>query len=666
MTTTIFFQSDSGFSNKALGVLRSATERVYGEEKVAWVNEGVGINFGTVSTAGIRSLSPWAMERYPNAEAMVAFALYRYKHGCLPPAPQALYLDIETHGLEHRWNMPPSEYFRLGQYAMRNDSVTLTTDYDDVLMEIGGSRIIVAHNGHGFDWSVLLGNNALNLAREGRLFDTMVHASLVIPAPETYMNRKGQILVKTNKPEAARRWLSLDNLSFQLGLEGKIGDLTKLAEKYGGYGSIPLDNAEYLTYAEQDVIALRDLTAALWWMEPPTPYHWREQLTAAIDSQMSRNGFALDIEQATDHRNVLRDRTEVVLADLVTRYDFPTEGKMPWRSKVGKGAIFTALADVGIVPSEIPDWPLTDTGNISLGGEAMVEGTKGTSAEGLGEALAEIMGLRPLAQQALDYCQDDGRVHPEIDSLQRSGRHSTCKPGLTTYDQSEKFYFVASPGCKLVAFDYSAADVHAVAGMSGDTEFAKRLAPGVDSHDVSGRLFFGAAEYAADRANLRPLAKAAGLALGYRVGVTRLSTLIGVTKGKARNIIAAYQAAYPDVFAWQERVTEEGMSGWVENDWGRRMVVNPERSYTQASGLLGQSVTREILVDSLIRMLDCDDRLITWVVAQIHDELLFDIPTTELEWALPAIQKCMETDFRGIHFPVSVGEPANNWAEASH
>src|SRR5690606_8307043 len=104
--------------------------------------------------------------------------------------------------------------------------------------------------------------------------------------------------------------------------------------------------------------------------------------------------------------------------------------------------------------------------------------------------------------------------------------------------------------------------------------------------------------------------KALGHAYAYRAGPKTLSNTAKQPLEVAERFVAAMNDAYPDVIRWQERVTREGESGWVTNDWGRRMMVDvtyengrrKTRAWTQAPALYGQSGTREIVVDALIRM----------------------------------------------------------------
>jgi len=120
-------------------------------------------------------------------------------------------------------------------------------------------------------------------------------------------------------------------------------------------------------------------------------------------------------------------------------------------------------------------------------------------------------------------------------------------------------------------------------------------------------------------------------------------------------------------------VIKEGRRGYVVNAWGRRMLVDKDKEFTQAPALYGQSGTREIVVDGLIRMARRDIRSITYLVAQVHDALVFSLPRDELDYWLPLIKECMETTWQPpdgsgmpVHFPVEAGKPALNWHDASH
>ena len=105
------------------------------------------------------------------------------------------------------------------------------------------------------------------------------------------------------------------------------------------------------------------------------------------------------------------------------------------------------------------------------------------------------------------------------------------------------------------------------------------------------------------------------------------------------------------------------------NEWGRVMPVDKDRVFTQAPALHGQSGTREIVCDGLLKL---PIRILKMLVAQIHDEVIFSIPKKELEEVCDIIQRALETTFKprrggqSMEFVVSRGPAAKNWMEATH
>lgn len=612
----------------------------------------------------------------------------------------ALFFDLETHNAGKQWGMEPRAFVRLMQYAWgRDGEVVLTTDYDEMVDVVKSARLVIGHNIHSFDLSVLFGKDStypLEMAMNKRVLDTFTWASVVMPAPDVWEHYTGrtEYTVKDGKVDVgvAMKWLGLNQLNTTLGLSGKTEDLYELAKKYNppktpkkdiDYGLIPLDDPDFLAYAVQDVVAARQLATRL--LNEPggvSPYIWREQKFAAICAQNTRNGFYLDIDLATRRVAELAAKRDSILSMLIDKYGLPSEGKQPWRSAAGKAAIFAALADFGISPDLNPEWPKTATGNPSLGGKELISLTEGTDAEDLGSALAELGGMRPLAQQALDYLQPDGAVHPDISYLQRSGRLSTTKPGLTTWTARgpgavEKSYFIARPGHKLVEFDYSNADARVVAAYSGDKEYIKRFDPDVDAHELTGRLVFGDETYDSDPARFRQISKMFTHAYSYGA---RANTLLrqalkqgaDVDIATCQRFVEVMDTTYADVVRWQQTAAEQGKRGWITNDWGRRMRVSNGRSFTQSSALLGQSGTREILVDGLVRLAEKDLKYITWLKGQIHDAAVFEIPEEEVDKGAEVIVESLSTTWGPSHggqrvdFTLSSGRPADDWFHAGH
>lgn len=468
-------------------------------------------------------------------------------------------------------------------------------------------------------------------------------------------------------------------------------------------------------------------------------YAFREQCIAARMAVISSNGFRVDVEAAQARVDELSVRREDILQMLEEKYGFPTEGAAPWDTLEGKRAILAVLADHGITPETRPDWPKTPVWakreekrkeslakadelvekiavwwleandsslparsrqarqrwmaaaeaeiaslrseplppafGLSLGGNELLGLTEGTEAEDIGFALAELKGQRSLAQLALDSTHPDGFVHPEITTLQRSGRSSTTKPGLTVWTARgegavEKAYFIPDNDDEvLLEIDYSNADARIVAALSGDTKYAERFEPGADGHMINAIAAWGEAVVATDPKGYRQKAKVPGHGWGYRVGPGTLSRQTGMEFSEAKKFLTNMNKAFSVVVAWQDRTVKSVRNGLIWNDWGRPMQVEKGREFTQAPALLGQSGTREIAMDAILRM---PIQVLRSIKAFVHDAIVFSVPKAHFEKWRDGIVKVMEASFKPrvggqlIDFPVEAGPPGANWYEAGH
>lgn len=591
---------------------------------------------------------------------------------------RTLVFDVETHSSELLWSMPPEEFVRLIGYKWAGGEVVLTTDLEELREQITRARWVVGHNISHFDLPAVFGVKSdvpLELAMQRRVYDTWVHAALVNPAPYSYVNRHGkQALADT--PAKMTKWFSLDEQAYQLGVPGKTHDLKALAKKYGGFGNIPIDDPEFREYLIGDVLAAERVAEALFKKGPLDSYALREQELSARAFVISSNGFRVDKERAEARVDELAVKREDIMDQLVDGYGFPTEGAAPWATTAGKEAIFAALKDAGVTKATRPDWPKTATGSLSLGGEALIQLTEGTPAKDFGRALAELKGQRSLAQLALDSMHPDGFAHPEITMLQRSGRWSTTKPGLTVWTARgpgavEKSYFLPdSDEEALIEFDYSNADARAVAAMSGDRAYAKRFEPGQDGHMLNAIAAWGEETVMSDVKKYRQMAKPLGHGWSYGGGYKTLSRQAGVLLEDAKRFCDGMAAAFSGIVAWQERVRKYARNyGYVMNEWGRKLYVEEGREFTQAPALLGQNATREIVADALLAL---PISLLRRVKAQIHDALCFSVPKDDWQWYRDELVELMSTTFKparggqAIEFPVEAGPAGANWYEAGH
>jgi DNA polymerase-1 len=593
----------------------------------------------------------------------------------------ALIFDIESHDSSLLFSMSPEEFVRLIGYRWVGHPTVITTDLDEIRNAIRQADTIVGHNIWNFDLRAIFGvhsTECLERVLRGDLvvYDTWVHAVLVHPAPYTYTNRLGKG-AKAEDVGQLKKWFSLDEQAHQLGVVGKTADLKKLAKIHGGFGSIPQDDPEYVDYLRGDIDATEAVARALLALGPLDQYALREQEIAARAAVISSNGLRLDVQAAQARVDQLAARREPLVAQLQKNYGLPTEGKAPWATNEGKAAILAALSDHGITPESRPDWPLTDTKNLSFGGDALIMLTKGTAAEDMGQALAELKGQRSLAQLALDSVHPDGFVHPDITMLQRSGRWSTTNPGLTVWTSRgegavEKAYFLPDSDDEvLLEVDYSNADARMVAALSGDRKFVERFEPGADGHTINAIAAWGEEVVATDPKGYRQKAKVPSHGWGYKIGAKKLASQTGMPLKEAAAFLSSMDKAFPGVVGWQAESTQRARRmGYVISEWGRKLWVEKGREFTQAPALEGQNGTREIVCDALLAM---PIPVLKRVKAQIHDALLFSVPKDSFEEYRDYLVDLMTTYFRpkrrgsqSMEFPCEAGPPGANWYEAGH
>lgn len=599
---------------------------------------------------------------YPNAQFYVQYALKCALGMDLHLFDDdVLIFDTETLSSEHRWNVHPRDFFRLGQYAWGEGPVVLTEDFDEIVEAVRSASLVIGHNIHTYDLSYMLGDDALGLP----VFDTFIHATCVTPAPDRFLNSRGVVQL-SNSPGSAKAFHSLENTAFTFGIPGKLGDLKDLAKRYGGgdVGAIPVDNEEYRAYAHQDVVVNRELARAMFSVAKPTSYEWREQEVAAINAQISRNGFRVDRAVAEARVRELQRRKDALLVDLVMDYGFPTQGKQPWRSNAGKQAILDILGP------DAKRLPKTKKGAPSLSGDAIKSVTVGTDNEALGEALGELLGQRSLAQLALENVHDDGFVHPEITSLQRSRRFSVSNPGLSVWTAHgpgavEKSYFVADDeDSVLYEMDFSAADARVVAAYSGDRRYLRDMTDeSFDAHAQTAQWCFGA-EYAKDPKEYRQRAKPVTHSIPYGAGGKRVSETVGIDLSQGYEVIKKFGQTYPSVARWMTRAREEGKNGTLKNAWGGVLYLEPGREYTQSPALFGQNGTRELLVDGMIRCRDAG--LLQYLKITVHDAVVFSFPRENHRELKRKAEACFTTKFREVPFPLTSGKPAGDWYRAGH
>ncbi|MCW8890414.1 MAG: DNA polymerase I, partial [Sedimenticola sp.] len=159
-----------------------------------------------------------------------------------------------------------------------------------------------------------------------------------------------------------------------------------------------------------------------------------------------------------------------------------------------------------------------------------------------------------------------------------TGRLSSSDPNLQNIPiRSEegrriRQAFIAEPGYKIVAADYSQIELRIMAHLSGDEGLLKAFAAGVDIHRATAAEVFDAAGPEDVTPDQRRSAKAINFGLIYGMSAFGLAKQLGIERGAAQRYVDLYFDRYPGVRAYMDRMRAEAHDkGFVETVFGRRL-----------------------------------------------------------------------------------------------
>ncbi len=275
-----------------------------------------------------------------------------------------------------------------------------------------------------------------------------------------------------------------------------------------------------------------------------------------------------------------------------------------------------------------------------------------------------------------------GRVHTSYhQAVAATGRLSSSDPNLQNIpirsEEGRKIRqaFIAAPGYKIVAADYSQIELRIMAHLSGDTGLLAAFSQGVDVHSATAAEVFDVPLDSVTN-DLRRSAKAINFGLIYGMSAFGLAKQLGLPRDKAQAYINLYFERYPGVKQYMDDIREQAkQNGYVETLFGRRLYLPDinarnaaQRQYAERTAINApmQGTAADIIK---LAMLACDQWLNdsgvdAKMIMQVHDELVFEVAETQLESCMAKIGEIM-SNAAELHVPllveVGVGE---NWDEA--
>ncbi len=274
-----------------------------------------------------------------------------------------------------------------------------------------------------------------------------------------------------------------------------------------------------------------------------------------------------------------------------------------------------------------------------------------------------------------------GRVHTSFNqTITATGRLSSSDPNFqnipirTEEGRKIRKAFIAEPGCKIIAADYSQIELRIIASLANDEKMIEAFHRGEDIHQRTAADVY---EIDLDEVSKgqRYAAKEVNFGILYGMGAWGLASRKHMSRERAQAFIEKYFAAHPEIQEYiGQTIALAHEQGYVETLFGRRRYL-PEinasmpRLRAAAERMAINMPVQGTAADLMkIAMINIQDKLHTVskktkMILQVHDELVFEVPEKEVGKLIPFITEQMNTVYKlraPIVTEVAVGD---NWGD---
>jgi DNA polymerase-1 len=268
------------------------------------------------------------------------------------------------------------------------------------------------------------------------------------------------------------------------------------------------------------------------------------------------------------------------------------------------------------------------------------------------ETWRELTKLKSTYMDALPQLVDErGRLHTTFNqTATTTGRLSSTDPNLqnipirTELGREIRSCFVAEQGHRLISADYSQVELRVLAHICGEQVLKDIFARGEDVHSATAAEMFGVAPEDIDPGT-RSKAKMINFGIVYGLSAYGLADRLDIPQEEAGEFIQRYLDRFPAVQRFiEETIKQATDEGYVKTLYGRKRRIPELRSRKWPTRSLGerlavntviQGTAADIIKVAMVRSRDAlrDAGLDTRLVLQIHDELLFEAPESEVQAA---------------------------------
>jgi len=505
-----------------------------------------------------------------------------------------------------------------------------------------------------YDMSVLA---RYGVALNGIEFDTMLESYVL-----------DSVASRHNMDDLAKKYLQRKTIHYE--------DVAGKGAKQLTFDQVPVDQAT--EYAAEDADVTLQLHATLWPRLAVTPslvevFQTIELPLLPVLSRVERTGTLIDGGLLADQSRELAERIEALrsqafeLAGCEFNPDSPKQLQEILYERLG-----------------LPVLKKTPKGQPSTAEPVMLELARDYE---LPEVILQYRSLAKLKSTYTDKLplqinQKTGRVHTSYhQAVAATGRLSSSDPNLqnipirTAEGRRIRQAFVAPPGRKIIAADYSQIELRIMAHLSQDAGLRDAFANDQDIHRATAAEVFGTTLEAVSD-DQRRNAKAINFGLIYGMSAFGLGRQLGISRTLAQDYIDRYFGRYPGVHEYMERTRALAHDqGYVETVFGRRLYL-PEinarhaqrRQAAERTAINApmQGTAADIIKRAMIGM-DAwlaGAGLDALMIMQVHDELVFEVAENDTEALVSGVVEQMVTAAAlSVPLIVDVGQ-GDNWDQA--
>ena len=495
------------------------------------------------------------------------------------------------------------------------------------------------------------------IALEGMRYDSMLE-SYVLNSTAT----------RHDMDSAAKKYLGIDTIHYEA-VAGK-------GAKQIGFNQVSIETAA--EYSAEDADVTLQLHRHLWaelGKIPPlrTLYETIEQPLVPVLLRMEHHGVLIDRKMLqTQSQELAKRMLEVV--ELANK-----EAGGPFNIDSPK-----QLQEILFSKLQLPVLRKTPTGQPSTAEDVLEELAESYA---LPKLVMEYRGLAKLKSTYTDTLPDQinartGRVHTSYhQAVAATGRLSSTDPNLqnipirTPEGRRIRQAFIAPPGHKLVAADYSQIELRIMAHLSGDAGLLQAFAADKDIHQATAAEVFGMplGDVTSDQ---RRSAKAINFGLIYGMSAFGLAKQLGIDRGSAQKYVDLYFERYPGVKEFMDRTRRQAKAaGYVETVYGRRLYLpdinskdRARQQYAERSAINApmQGTAADIIKRAMI---DVDrwilaSKVPARIIMQVHDELVLEVEISAIDTVIDELRKRM-SGAGELRVPLRVDAGiGDNWDEA--